>query len=220
MNSKRLKLILVGLLGVSCLLFIIICALGLSLLSGKSKSMVNLKIESMTLEAQSTSLAIAQKQVESYGYFKDVAKTVIPNDKDQAQAVLDIFQLANEAGISLQGVTFPASTLGVKSTSVSGTTAAADASSAAAKTVLSQAKAVEGISGLYSIELTITPETGPNVPDDKRVTYSKLLDFLDRIEHNRRTAQITQVNIQPQGVDGGTSQHINFTMTINIFIKP
>jgi hypothetical protein len=132
-----------------------------------------------------------------------VATSVIPNDKDQAEAVLEINQLAQAAGISISSITFPSSTLGSK------TSAAASASKA-----ISQAVPVPGIPGLYSLELTITPQVGASTPTDKQVTYAKMLDFLNRIENNRRTAQISQVNIEPNG------GQINFTLVLNIFIKP
>lgn len=215
MNSKRLRLVLIGMIAVSALLFVVVYVIGSSTLQNKSKNVVELKLKSRTTESQLANFTQAKKEVEKYGYFKQVAKTVIPNDKDQAQAVLDIFQLANESGISIQSVTFPASTLGVRSTST-----ATNAQGATAQSVLSQAKPVDGIAGLYSIQLTISPGADIQVPPDKKATYPKLLDFLNRIERNRRTAQVTQVNVQPIGTDAGTSQFINFSLVINIFIKP
>jgi len=214
-DSKRLRLILIGMLATSALLFLAIYTVGSSALQSKSKQVVDLKLKSRTTDSQLANFTIAKSEVEKYGYFKQVAKTVIPNDKDQAQAVLDIFQLANESGISIQSVTFPASTLGAKSTSTTN-----NAQNATAQSVLSQAKPVDSISGLYSIELTVSPGTDALVPADKKATYPKLLNLLNRIEHNRRTAQVTQVNIQPVGTDAGSSEFINFSLVINIFIKP
>lgn len=207
LNARQLRLVLLGLLGASILVMLAITFSGLSSLSGKSRHLVDLKIQSKAANDQLASLTKAKKEASQYSYFNDIAKTVIPNDKDQAQAVLDIQNLANQSGIALQSVTFPSSNLGTKPSSTD--------TSAASKNAISQAKPVEGIAGLYSLQLTITPQIGPQVPADKTVTYSKFLNFLDKIEHNRRTAQITQVNIQPQGSDT-----VNFTLTINIFIKP
>lgn len=211
MNNKRLQMILLGSLGLAGLVFLIVCVLGLSALSGKSKKMVDLKLQSKVLDDQIAGLAQAKKQVQQYSYIKNVAKEIIPSDKDQAQAVLEIFQLAKEAGISIQSVAFPTSTLGAS---------AASASSTVSSSIISQAKPVSGIKGLYSIQLTIIPESGPQVPPSHQVTYPKMLDFLDRIERNQRTAQITQVAIQSQAVPGGTAGTVSFSMTINIFIKP
>jgi hypothetical protein len=214
-NSKRLRLVLIALIALGAVLFVAICILGLSKLEEKSKEVVEWKLKSRTVEAQQANFAQAKIDVEKYGYFKQVAKTVIPADKDQAQAVLDIFQLADQSGIALQSVTFAASTLGAKPTSTGSASSAATTQAA-----LSQAQPVEGIKGLYSLELTITPDLGAQVPANKRATYAKLLDFLQRIERNRRTAQISQVTVQPQTDTSGNSQSINFSLTTSIFIKP
>lgn len=212
MSPSRMRLVLLGALAGAGLVFFIIVIGGLGILSAKSQRLIELKHRSKTVDAQSSNLIASKKQVEQYAYFNDIAKTVLPSDKDQAQAVLDIFSLADQSGIVIASVTFPASSLGAKAAAP----ASNNAATAPPANAISQAKPVEGIAGLYSLELTISPQTGPGVPDTKRITYSKLLDFLGRIERNRRTAQITQVNIQPQASD----QTINFTMTINIFIKP
>jgi hypothetical protein len=210
MNAKRTRLIMFASLGILFVMFIATISVGSSILAQKSKKMVALKLQSSVLDSQLTSLAQAKKDVSQYAYFNEVAETVIPSDKDQAQTVLDIFQLAEQSGIMIQSITFPASTLG---------TSGASATSSSTKAI-SQAKSVEGIKGLYSVELNITPLSGAQTPTDKMVTYAKFLDFLGRIESNRRTAQITQVNIQPISNGGDLSQFINFTLTINIFIKP
>ena len=210
MSDKRIRFLLLGMLGLSIVGFFALAALGLSVLSVKSEHMVELKLQDKVSETQLASLAQSKKDVQQYSYFKDVAKTVIPTDKDQAQTVLEIFQIAEQSGIGLQSITFPNSTLGA-----AGAATATSASSASAKSLISQAQPVSGIAGLYSISLTITPQTGSQLPPDRQVTYAKMLDFLKRIESNRRTAQITQVNIQPQG-----GSLVNFTLGINMFIKP
>ena len=211
-SARQLRFLLLGLLGVGVIVFMAIAVLGLNALSKKSSQLVDLKLKSKTLDAQLTSLALAKKQVEQYSYFNDVAKTVLPADKDQAKAVLTIFKLAKEAGISIANITFPTSSLGGSA----GSSSATGSSSAA----ISQATPVEGINGLYSLQLTITPETGQIVPDDKVVTYAKFVDFLKRIERDRRTAQITQVVIQPILETSGPTNEINFTLIVNIFMRP
>lgn len=217
MNARRLRLILSIVLVLLSLAFLAILVTGLSLLGSKSQKMTELKLQSRTADEQLSSLERSKKEIDQYSYFKEVAKTVIPDDKDQAQALLEISQIANESGISLQSVSFPASSLGSRATV--GSSTGGTSGTNAAPSLISQAKPVTGINGLYSIELTVTPETGTQVSPDKLVTYPKMLDFLDRIERNRRTAQITQVNIQPVG-GAGPNQLISFNLTLNIFIKP
>ncbi len=213
LNSRNLRLVLLGLLGSSILAFIGIALFGLSAISSKSSEMVGLKLDGQTADTQLSNLEQSKKDIEKYSYFKDVAKTVIPNDKDQATAVLEINQMATAAGISIQSITFPASTLGLR---VSAPTPQDATQASSTSSAISQAKPVSGIPGLYSLELTITPESTNDLPSSKRVTYPKMLDFLDRIENNRHTAQITQVSIQP----AGGNKSLSFTLTINIFIKP
>ncbi|HET9721967.1 MAG TPA: hypothetical protein VFP32_02970 [Candidatus Saccharimonadales bacterium] len=212
-DSKSLRFILIAVVGISVVAFVAIASLGISFLSRQSKSMVNLKLKSATADAQLSSLETAKKQIEKYSYFKAIADEVIPNDKDQAEAVVQINQFATQSGFLLQNITFPASTLGVTALS---TVPSTTPSAKTAVPTLTQAKPVSGIPGLYSLQLTITPQTGNTVPADQQVSYPKILDFLNRIEKNRRTAQITDVSIQP----ASGNQSLSFTLTINIFIKP
>ncbi|MBX4197031.1 type 4a pilus biogenesis protein PilO [Candidatus Saccharibacteria bacterium] len=214
LDSKRLRLLLLGVLALSIVGFFGVMLAGLSTLGSESKKMVDLRVQSETADAQLSNLEQTKKDIEKYSYFKDVAKTVIPNDKDQAQAVLEINQMASQSGISIQSITFPASTLGLRTTTTPTQQDATSASSSSA--AISQAKPVTGIPGLYSLELIITPESSNTAAPSKQVTYDKMLSFLHRIENNRHTAQITQVTIQP--ANGKTS--LTFTLTINIFIKP
>ncbi len=212
-TPKQSVYILKGLLVLGAMVFFGIMFLGLSVLTSKSHSLAELRLATKVVDDQQASLIQAKAEVEKYSYFKDIAKSVIPSDKDQAQAVVDIFKIAEQSGISLQTISFPASNLGVTSSSgASGTSSSVPTS----KSIVSQAKPVSGISGLYSIEVVITPESGKTVPEEKQPTYEKMLGFLDRIERNRRTAQITNIKVQP--IPG--SPFVNFSLTINIFIKP
>jgi hypothetical protein len=222
LDSKNFRLLLLGSLGLSVLIFVLILLLGLSALGKESQKMVDLKIKNQTAEAQLANLEQAKKQVESYSFFKDVAKTVIPNDKDQAAAVVEINNMADKSGIAIQSITFPASTLGLTTGSTSAAAAAPqDATSkTAVSKAISQAKPVSGIAGLYSIELTITPESDSKTPLSKQITYDKMLDFLRRIENNRHTAQITDVNISPANAANNSSSGLTFSLSTNIFIKP
>ncbi len=208
-NSKIFRLILSVLLVLLGIGFFATAFHGISLLEKKSGEMVQLKSQSQSAQTQLNNLQIAKKEVKKYSYFKAVANTVIPSDKDQAEAVLEIYQLASQSGIAIQSVTFPASTLG-------SSIAESATSSAASKDVLTQAKPVPGIPGLYSLQLTITPQVGNTVPASQQVTYDKMLKFFRLIENNRHTAQITQVQIEPAQGNLGLS----FVLTINIFIKP
>lgn len=217
LNNQRLRLVLLGLLCFAGVTLLAITLFADAVLGKKSHELVDLKLQSKVVDAQLLGLAQSKKEVAQYLYFNDIAKTVLPSDKDQAQAVLDINQFAIDSGISIASISFPASTLGSSGASA---TTNNSASTAPTQSVVSQAKPVDGIPGLYGLDLTISSESSSSVPDAKKATYPKLLDFLGRIERNRRTAQITQVNIQPVITELGPSPFINFTLTTKIFIKP
>lgn len=216
LTSQRLRYVLLGALGLAAVIFIMIAFFGLSLLASKSQKMVNLKVQGVAADNQLNSLALAKKEIKQYGYFKTVAKEVIPNDKDQAAAVLQINQFASQSGFLLQAISFPTSNLGLSSLS----TGQASTQAASPTSILSQALPVPSIKGLYSVQLTITPQTDQDLPASQQVTYAKLLDFLNRIENNQRTAQISQIIIKPLYNGDGSFRSFDFTLGINIFIRP
>lgn len=220
-KSRRLQYILLGVLGLLVISFLALTIMGMSMINEKSEKMVDLKLQSKVAQSQLDNLALAKKEIEQYSYFKEVAKSVIPDDKDQAQAVLDIVRYAEESGILIQSITFPSSNLGpgAGAGAATPTTGSTSATTASPSTATSQAKPVPDIKGLYSLELTITPESGTTLPAEQQITYPKMLKFLEKIERNRRTAQITQVNVQPQ-TNNSTGEYIDFSLIINIFIKP
>ena len=217
MTSKNLRWILMGGLGLSVILFIAVVSFGMSALSSQSRKMVDLKVKSQTADNQLSNLEQSKKDIEKYSYFRGIATSVIPNDKDQAVAVLEISQMAQASGVTIQSITFPSSSLGLRAAAPAATSSQDATSSGSAASAISQAKPVTGIPGLYSLELTITtPSVNNDLPANNQVTYPKMLDFLNRIENNRHTAQITDINIQPSEL----TQALSFSLTINIFIKP
>lgn len=220
MSGKKARNLLFGLLGMGILIFIAVSFIGTSMLSKKSKAMVELKVKSANIDAQLINLTQAKKDVEKYKSFNDIASTVIPKDKNQVQAIAEIFQIAEETGILLQSVSFPTSTLGAKPTTPATTTPQTTGSATPTNTAISQAKPFSAVPGLYSLELNIKPQTGESLPPAKQVTFTKFINFLTAIENNRRTAQITQVSIQPLNTAGNTDDLIDFTLVLNVFIKP
>src|SRR5436190_3006816 len=100
LDSKNVRLFLMIGLAVCVLGFFGITVFGLSLLSKKSQSLADLKNQSQSADSQLVNLVQAKKDVAKYSYFKSIANTVIPADKNQAQAVLEINQIANDSGIS------------------------------------------------------------------------------------------------------------------------
>lgn len=72
----------------------------------------------------------AKKDVEKYAYLNEIINSALPQDKDQARTVREIFLLAKQAGITIKSVQFPSSTLGAV-TSAAGASAATTTKSTA-----------------------------------------------------------------------------------------
>lgn len=211
MSTKRVYFVMLGLVGI-----LFLAVLGgtyevNTLLEAKAKKLVDLKLQSQVVASQQTGLQKAKKQVAQYSSFETTAKSIVPQDKDQAEAVREIAKLATDSGIKrLSSVTFPLSTLG----GVTNTTgvAAPSATGSTKKNALTQLLPVKGgSSGLYSLQITIQQTTEAAIP------YNQFLTFLDKLEQNRRTAQVTGIILQPDALHPDT---VAFTLTINEFIKP
>lgn len=199
MNSKKLYYVLIGVL--------VILGLGLifgaheadSILGGQSNKLVTLKASDLATQEQETQLAQDKKDIAKYSDLNTIAKSVVPQDKNQALAVREIADLAAASGISqLSSVAFAPSTLGATTT---------------VKTPagLTQVTPVKTIPGVYDLQITITQSPTAAVP------YGDFIAFLQKIEQNRRTAEVSSINIQPVQKSPG---QISFTLVIDEFIKP
>lgn len=210
MNTKRVTYIMIGLL-----LLLIMAVFGTTyiasgMLDTQAGTLNDLKLKSEVLAAEQQSLVKAKKDVAKYGPLANIAKTIVPQDKDQAQAVREIVKLANESGITPSSITFPSSNLGAPAgaAAATGTTPAAGA---AAKNNLSQLTPVKGNPGLYILQIIITQDASSPVP------YNRFINFLSKLEQNRRTAQVSNIVLQP-AVNDRTK--LSFTLTVDQYIKP
>jgi hypothetical protein len=185
---------------------------GSSMLKKKSAELVELKLQDRLIEEQQVALVQASKDIEKYQELESISKTIVPQDKDQAKTVREIITLGDQSSIKISSITFPTSTLGTTppsaapSTSSGGTTTTPKVQTPP----LSQVKPVDGIPGLFQLEVTI------NV-DEIAPTYNQLIDFLSRLEQNRRTAQVTSISINPSGANRNL---VEFNLTMNVFVKP
>jgi hypothetical protein len=197
MNSKQTFFTLIA---VNCLLILAIfgAAYGVDkLLVAQSNKLVAQRLEIQTLDAQSTALAKAKKDVQAYQSLSTIAKSIVPQDKDQAQTVREIVKIAGDNGIKLGSISFPSSTLGTKVPGTSSLT-------------LSQLKPVKGISGVYSLEISVQSDTTSTVP------YPQFINFLSALEHNRRTALVRNISLTP---DPKNANNVNFTIALDEYIK-
>jgi hypothetical protein len=215
MSSKRLYFLLIGFIG---LLFVGLIAgtYGANnLLSNQANQLTSLKAKSLAIGQEQASLKKAKEDVIKYSDLDKIAKSVVPQDKDQAEAVREIVNIAALYNVSLSAINFPASTLGT-TTSPAGGTSTSTTAPAPSKTnsktgVLSQLLAVKSIPGVY--QLTINVVGDPNKP----VAYDKFVSFLSALEHNRRTAQVSTITIQPNATNRNL---LTFTLGLNEYIKP
>jgi hypothetical protein len=219
MNSKKLYFILLSSIGL-LIIALIGGAYGADmLLSKQADELINAKAKSLALETKQQQLVKAKNDIIKYKSLSDIAKSVVPQDKDQAQTIREIVNLANANGIRLGGITFPSSSLGtavVTPKPATGGDAAANstpATPAPAPAVLpqSQLKAVPTIPGVF--DLAITVQSDATAPAD----YSQLIKFLAALENNRRTAIVSGITLTPDGKD---PSKIAFSLNINEYIKP
>lgn len=162
------------------------------------------KAKSIALNEKVQSLTSSKQDIKKYSELSRIAKTVVPADKNQAEAVREIVNIAAVNSISVGSITFPASSLGSSSSSTNIVTTGN-------KSTLSQLKPVANIPGVYQLTINVTGD--PNKP----VAYDKFVGFLNGLEKNRRTAQVTSVSINPSNDKPGD---ISFNLSLNEYIKP
>ncbi|HSW85361.1 MAG TPA: hypothetical protein VLF79_01960 [Candidatus Saccharimonadales bacterium] len=221
MSSKRLYFVQLGLIG---LLFIGLLGGAYTankLLTGRATVLTDSKAKKQALNQQQQTLLKDKKDIKKYTSLEKIAKEVVPQDKDQAEAVQEIVNIASKNGISLKSITFPQSTLGTDTPGSSGSgstsSSSGSSSSAAAPSKASSAKAsalsqlvpVKGLSGVYQLNIAI------NSDPDQFIRYSQLISFLSDLEHDRRTAQVESLNLTPQGPN-----KLTFVISLNEYIKP
>jgi Tfp pilus assembly protein PilO len=213
MSSKRLHLIFVAVIGLLFLSLIVGTYQANKLLAAKGKTLTSLKAKSQALTEEQANLAKAKQDITKYTELYNITKSIVPEDKSQAEAVREIVNLADANNISLGSITFPASTLGGAASNSANTTAptssATNTSSAANS--LSQMKPVKGIPGVYELPITVQSNS------DEPTRYSQLSGFLAALEKNRRTAQVNSIVIQP---NEDNPNFLDFTLIINEYIKP
>ena len=193
-----------------CLLFGGVYA-GNKTLQSKSVRLLELKVEDAVAEEQQASLIRAKQDIEQYAELEQIAKSIVPQDKDQARTVREIIKYADETGIAIQGISFPSSNLGTAAPAAPTTPAEGGTPPSPPAPGITQVKPVPGLTGVFQLELTVQSDT------KRAVTFDRFVQFLDKLEQNRRTAQVTGLTITPRA---DNRQLLSFTLNINVFIKP
>jgi hypothetical protein len=206
MNSKRVFYLMAAMIGILVCAIVASAYLANTILSKKAASLNDLKLQSKVLEEKQLSLVKAKKDVQKYSTLEAIAKTIVPQDKDQALTVREIVKLADESGIKLSSINFPSSSLGNP-----GAARPATPAGGAAAPNLTQVEPVTGNPGLYVLPITISQGSATPVP------YNQFIDFLSRLEQNRRTAHVSSIVLQPSS---NNRNMLSFTLTLDQYIKP
>ena len=200
MNSKRIYFLMLGIVSLLGVGTIGAVYYGYTVLKQSTQKLVALKLDSRVLDEQQTSLVQANKDVAKYADLEKIAKTVVPQEKDQARVVRQLISDAAESGVGIQNITFPSSTLGQTQSKTSTT-----------KTSTTQLKTVDGIPGLYLMEITLQSDSA------KPVSFQQLTNFLAKLEKNRRTSQVSSITVTP---DTKNRKLVTFTIAVNVYVKP
>lgn len=210
MTAKKMYFIMIGsLVGVG-VLGLTSLALGNKLLDQKSAKLSDLRLESQVLNDQQSDLTKAKQDVVKYADLNNIAQSVVPQEKDQARVVREIVSFANQAGISLSSITFPASNLGGTAVGGTSTVTPSKTSGPAVSIAPSQLLPAVGLKGIYVLPITVQSDT------TRPIAYGQLSRFLKALEKNRHTAEVNQLTITP---DTSSGNQLSFQIVINIYIK-
>jgi hypothetical protein len=211
MNAQKVYFGMIGTLAILSGLVIGVLVIGNSMIESKGSELVELKLESHLLEEQQVALTQANRDIEEYEELENISKAIVPQDKDQARTVREIVKIAEESGVSFSNITFPTSNLGAAKPQAR-TNDSEDSEPSGTPTLstppVSQVEPVSGIPGVFEMSITIQSDS------TRPISYTNLMNFLSRLEQNRRTAQVASINITP------SNNNVNFVININVFIKP
>jgi hypothetical protein len=201
MNSKRLFFLLTASLVILVGLCLATVYLGNSMLKAQSSKLYDLKKESLSLDEQQRILVQAKKDIEKYKETETIARTVVPQEKDQARTVREIIGIANRSGVDIANIAFPSSTLG--------SAVSKDKKKKTTDESKTQLEPVEGTPGVYRLEVNVQTDTATFVP------FSTMLTFLRELEQNRRTSQVSSLTITPDE----DRNLITFNLVLNVYIR-
>ncbi len=218
-NAKRFSYILSVLLLLQFIGMVAITVYANSWLTSKSENIVNLKLDTVLLEEKQRANQQALLDLNKYESTRALLEKIVPKSKDQAKTIGELQKIAEETGVTISTMTFPASELGngASSTTVVGTTPSAAATNT---TAVSQAKPVTNIPGLLGIEVSLSQIDEKGSEGGSGITYRQLISFLEAIEKNRRTMQIKTLQVLPIKSSTGSISGYSLTISMNIFVKP
>ena len=219
MTSKRLFFVFIGAL---CLLVVSIFGGVYAVnktIENKSDNLVSLKAKQQSLQQEQAELIQMKKDIVAYNSLYQISQLIVPQNKDQTETVRQIVKLAQENDVTLQTITYPASSLGTGASPLAlnagtpASTGVAQPVGIATNPALSQLTPVTNIPGVYDLQITVASANESAYLS----TYPQMIGFLSGLEQNRLTAQVSSIDISPSTTVPG---HLSFTLTLDVFIKP
>ncbi len=209
-NHRNIFYGMIGLLVLS-LLFSVLGTYEINnILNSKGQILSSQQAKISSLNEEQLSLINAKAELKKYSSLYSIAQTVVPQNKDQTQTVRQIINIAAANNVSIGSITFPSSNLGVVT---SGTASPTVSALSGANPNLSQLVKVPTIPGLYTLPITIASSSQAN----QLTTFSEFINFLQGLENNRQTAQVTSLLITPNSQN---PNYVTFNISLNIYIKP
>lgn len=175
-----------------------------NLIIAEGEKLTELKLEKEVLDKQTAALDQANKDISEYEGLELIARSVVPQDKDQARTVLELVTMAEMNGIRITSIAFPDSLLGQISKGKAKKGTSTDPN-------LTQLTPLDNPKGVYSMEIRIDTD------QQRTISFDQLVSFLEMLENNCRTAQVTNISITP---DTANRNRINFTLTLTSYVKP
>ena len=197
-------------------------------LTESSVELTSLRTEVAQLDKKRADLDIASQVLSDQQVSIETLEKVVPTEKDQARVIKELYAIAAQAGISIESVGFPASTLGSEAPKPAPTTTTDPAqtqnsqdtsqqTTQKAPTSISQATPVKDIPGLQSIEITLGTLNSTSLPVNSGVRYSEMISFIRLVEHNQRTMQIKSIGItQRTPINGEAVFNLDIALTIYV----
>src|SRR5690348_7559256 len=116
MNAKKLYYVLLGCIGLSVLILLGGAFASNKILQAHSKTLLDAKTRNSVADAKQQQLIKQRADINKYKDLGEIARNIVPQDKDQAQTVRELVAIANANGVKLGTITFPSSTLGATGT--------------------------------------------------------------------------------------------------------
>ncbi len=190
MRQKRAYLVMLGVLAATVLIGLAGFYLGEQRLAKRAASIADLKADQQIAQQQIEIYKETEAKVEELSFVKELADDVLPQEKAQAAAVAQLQVLARESGVGVQTISF-------------------GGSSDPKSPELSQTNAVDGVTGVRTFQVTLSLETGS--------TYKEFLNFLQKLERNRRKMQVTSLAITPDSNNRNILSSAN--LSINVYLR-